>query len=403
MADEGVLYGDAPVPTLPLAVMLSERGWRRAASTLAAVTDLLERVAGWALSDEQVRELWRLTEPEIRAVALSAGDERLGQVIRYDVMVSAGRLQVIEVNAQFSGLASSDGIAECARDVGILPDDWMSRTRLVLQTPALARLLGGRMPTALVGHVDAPIAAEYRYTIKRLRTLGVDAYMAPVSSICLSSGPNQRLVVDGRCTEAVYVRGTYSDWWDAPQAFQALAAGSHAARLVNPLGSLLIDSKAALAALHHPLITARLSAAERALVRRHIPATFWVDADDCPGARTALSARRPSLVLKPVDGYGGDGVVLGSMTEQSRWDVLLRGHGPGHRRLVVQDVVPSWKVSVPTGRGGNERSFHLCLGLTVVNGELVGGFGRGSRTHLVNIAQGGGLLPLYVADKERAI
>jgi uncharacterized circularly permuted ATP-grasp superfamily protein len=92
------------------------------------------------------------------------------------------------------------------------------------------------------------------------------------------------------------------------------------------LDSDIVEPKSALALLYEPAVWKVPSADERDAIKRRIPITRMVRAGHFSAAfgvgSDSLSAK-DEWVLKPFNGSGGDGVVLGSEISAAQWNQQL--------------------------------------------------------------------------------
>lgn len=120
--------------------------------------------------------------------------------------------------------------------------------------------------------------------------------------------------------------------------------------MFTPEATILLTSKPPLTWLWDDVD--RLAGPDQDLVRRHIPWTARLES-----VRPADAvARQPSLVLKPADGYGGTGVVIGPAVPAGDWrQALDRAAAAGHH--VLQEYVACDTVVLPfmNAQGGEHR------------------------------------------------
>ncbi len=176
-------------------------------------------------------------------------------------------------------------------------------------------------------------------------------------------------------------------------------------RIVSTIAAEL-DQKSCWEVLGDPALAARhLTPEERRLFRRHLPWTRVVAArrTTLPDGRTGelldyVVRAREDLVLKPNRSYGGTGVCLGAATSAGDWDALVQGALADPSRWVVQRRVElpvvRFPVLAPSGRVV-EEPFYVVLGFapsTYGLATLV----RASQSHVVNVAQRGGMCALMV-------
>lgn len=152
---------------------------------------------------------------------------------------------------------------------------------------------------------------------------------------------------------------------------------------------------------------------EQRLFRRHV---LWTRA--LAARRTSLPegegdlpefvrTHREELVLKPNRGYGGTGIVIGSLVEQSDWetalDAALADQDDPHASCVVQSVttlpVHEFVVLDDAGRAHSEP-FYSVMGFAPTDNGLAM-LCRVSQRQVVNVAQRGGLAAVLIGQQPR--
>ena len=191
---------------------------------------------------------------------------------------------------------------------------------------------------------------------------------------------------------AVYLRGSFDRWGLETDRLAHILSAARLGRvmIVNPFASLLIDSKAAFAAMWTERFRASLRPELRSLIEAHVPETRPLDLAEMESA----SRERHRWVLKPIDGYGGNGVLIGRERNSREWDEAI-AVALGSR-YIIQEFVAQPEVPALPGRIG--KSFWN-LNFVVADGELVGGFTRASISEVINIALGGAMLPIFTPLK----
>jgi hypothetical protein len=147
----------------------------------------------------------------------------------------------------------------------------------------------------------------------------------------------------------------------------------------GPVSGLLGDKRnLALLSMHEQ--SDLLTAAEREVVRRHVPWSRLV-ADERTTYRgesvrllDLAAARRESLVLKPVDGSQGRNVHLGSRTTPGEWQRLL-DQAAGTRQTLLQEYVASRPYLYQHGDPGC-APHQVIWGTFSLGGSYGGGFLR---------------------------
>lgn len=114
-----------------------------------------------------------------------------------------------------------------------------------------------------------------------------------------------------------------------------------------------------------------------------------------------IRANRERLVLKPNRGYGGEGVVVGEAVPASVWEEALGGAAAHPKNWVVQEQVKIEQepMRVLSSEGKIEAGpRYVTLGVTATP-RGVAFVGRCSEGPVVNISQGGGLVPVFLCTK----
>ena len=171
------------------------------------------------------------------------------------------------------------------------------------------------------------------------------------------------------------------------------------------------DHKSLCELLTNPEFSSYLNPQEVRAARRRIPWTRlgeerktsdWEDkeVDLLPRIREG----REALVLKPNRGYGGEGVVVGQTVASAEWDKAMEEALSRKKSWVVQERVPIAKAPVmilrEKGRPKLEEQF-VTLGVTAT-ARGVAFVGRCCSEPVVNITQGGAIVPVFLARRRTA-
>lgn len=241
--------------------------------------------------------------------------------------------------------------------------------------------LAGDLPEALVraagpGPVGLAYATAYAEDLQVVQLLarllaaaGVATALASPATLEVQGG---RVRLGGQDVATVW-RFFPADWLpELPNWPDWARLGASGARVLNPLATCTTQSKAIPAWLH-----ANTDGADRAVVQRLLPPTRLLDGDDA--LQDAL-ARREGVVLKPVNGRMGEGVVLGRECPPDAWRkrVVAAHRDRRSSPYVVQDRFDAAPVETAPG-----QAMVACLGAYVVDGRFAGYYTRLARTGLV--------------------
>ena len=141
--------------------------------------------------------------------------------------------------------------------------------------------------------------------------------------------------------------------------------------------------------------------AQREFFRRHLLWTRLVRearVSDPEGRMVDLPQfirrHRPRLVLKPNTLFGGVGVILGRTVSQREWERQLNKALRGRERYVVQSLADIAADTFPLFVDGRIQTASYCtVSGFFFNSSGVGLVGRFSSRPVVNVSQGGGLIP----------
>ncbi|MFG2428690.1 hypothetical protein [Streptomyces sp. NPDC048590] len=359
---DGVRGADGPWrPTRPLLIRAEAyrdmvRLSRRAAELVLAAARRRADTAGGLLAALGARpEDHPLLDPDDRV------DERMLTAVRPDILMECGVARFVELNVDGAlggvlqadlisrrfldryrrdGLAARLGLSAAPSAVDARAE--ALRTWFGLTPDAGTPVL---MPAFSVGNLpgldDPARFAEWLEPVFRhARSHGMRLFTCPLSE--LTAAPDGTLRCAGRTVDAVFrtfVSGGRPPGPGLTALRRALDAGT--VRMFTPESTMLLTNKTTLSWLWDDRDL--LTAADRRLVETHVPRTVRLG----PGEHEALEPAlrdRADWVLKPADGFGGSGVVVGAATQDAPWRTALEraaGLG-GHvlQRYVEADRTP---------------------------------------------------------------
>jgi hypothetical protein len=178
---------------------------------------------------------------------------------------------------------------------------------------------------------------------------------------------------------------------------------SGAACMVNSFRSTTGSYKTILSFLSNPLNSHYFTEKETKYIKKYVPWTRRFDESvtlSPEGEEIILKnyvlGKRESLVLKPCWGAGGYQVLVGKSTPELKWRETFEEH-QGDPTWIVQEFMEIPEIKIPVIKKNKivveSRYFNLspyCIG-----GKYVGVLGRTSGKDVINIAAGGGILPVF--------
>lgn len=265
------------------------------------------------------------------------------RLLEYNLASDLGGTERCELNRVLAGSpdAPEDAAAPDARYAGPAPGDTYVHTGEVLLRHWTREI--GHRPREIVlvcaDRASAGLAVLLRPVVEMLERLGTRARLCELGDLRIDSRGVEHA---GRRVDVVWRFFHVDHILAAPEAGLAWRAlyEAHATGAVHVWtlpDSSLLSSKALLALLTSPAAQDVCSPAERAALDRLLPPCRLLDREAARSSR--WSAERERLVLKPVTGLGGQGVIVGAECSPERWQAALDAVGDG-THLLQDRVVP---------------------------------------------------------------
>jgi hypothetical protein len=356
-------------------------------------------VRAWHAGMHEVLRDWarERTEPlalpaglEARVLSDALHGKALGST-RYDFVVDAGgEATLIECQA---GDPSGMGMEDASAAVFASQEAFTGNLTRIPIARSFCRFLSEQPKTAglvvFVIHRGAFVEWDVHRLVAVCRAEGLDAVAADPAELRFVDG---RLWLGARPVSKV-VRDSLEDLL-APEhvassgaLMDAWAAG--AIDVINPIGSVAADHKVLLRRLHSSAVHQRLTPEIVERLRASVPQTVLLESVPAPS--------RQAWVLKPSDGFGGFEVTVGPAVSDDEWARALAAARSSGRPFLLQTFVRSEQPEFPVVVEGRlERRAHHVVLSGWMHGDRFGGFFARARQHaVVNVHQGGGLLPVY--------
>jgi hypothetical protein len=370
----------------PFPFRWDERTTRGLGVLEAATNQLIER---WADQDPALPKV----PFDARALPNALADARAGRRLlftRFDVVCPADDPQAFSLLEVQAGDPSAMGWADLLCDAMKLPATLMPSHRRALEQRTAGRRIAFAIPDRALVRSDHLALAEH------YQAHGWEAHVVDPAQFAFDG---RLLTAGGHPVDAVF-----RDALDELLAPERLPGGeallaAHAAgnvAVANPFSAAVADDKAWLESLS---TEAGWDAATWNVLSRHVPCTRLVAERtvDWRGERVELlpfiRANRARLVLKPCEGYGGFGIVVGPFATPEQWNAAVLRALSG-QRFVVQEFVPLPRHQLawidPQGAETSGEAF-VVHSFWQHGGRFAGGYIRASTAPIVNVHQGGGL------------
>jgi hypothetical protein len=402
---------------------LSLRPWLVTSTQLRFFSDAirllagaLHQVAALYRARADVRAVLRVSEEQAEWLRLQPilPDGPLGVMGRMDSTASFGRagwqtdFRMLEPNAV--GVGGVHYAPVGCRIVMDVMDDLLRRAlpgarisptadprqMLLGELTLVAQRLGSPLRRiALIENTDFTTGTdEFGELARYFQDLGLDAVVADPRALQLRGG---RVLAEGKPVDLLYRDSELSEFIEMEQQGKPLKAARAAVQQGRLVSSLVweLDQKSAWEIFTDERFARFFSPVHRRFFRSHLLWTRLLRdrqvmtsrgriVDLLPYARKS----RAQLVIKPNSLFGGEGVIIGRETPQREWERELDKALKGKEDYVVQEVAAisrETKRAVVQPRSTVSGFFFTSGGVGLV--------GRFSGRTVVNVSQGGGLIP----------
>jgi len=335
----------------------------------------------------------------IRWARIDPGFASVAPLARADAFCVGKRTWFVELNAESpAGMGYADALTEVfARDPAWAAAGDLSAFdaggAVVRTVREIAREWGLRKRRLVVAIVDDPTVAtapEFALLRARFRAAGHVAEIVAPRDLAFDG---DALTAGDLRIDVVFRRILVADLVARPAEAEALLAAYAAGKvcMINSLRTALLHGKGLFALFHDP--TFALSPAERAFVNRHVPWTGVLLGRGGDDLRERALRDPEGWALKPIDGHGGQGVVLGWTASARVWSDALEA--ADHH--VIQRRIPEEHGTFWDARCEAPRQRLVDLGPFLARGRLAGFLCRVAEGALANVSLGGASqVPVFV-------
>lgn len=402
-------YGRFVIPTYLKANLLTEVQEKLVNDTTAAFVKILNKTVDLYFTDPAVKDAFRLDEKSRELLELDPGFKDPIRVARFDAFLSDKGLHFIELNSGSpAGMAYAD----------ILDEEILATPELKEyfdETPLNRIMRCSRLFEALIkayrdfgGTEKSPqiVIADWKTVrtmaeFERIKTVfeekGSPTKIVDPRDLKLKNG---QLFADDFRVDIIYRRFIFSELLEKLDETKDMldACRKKIVCLVNPLRSVLAGTKTVMSILTDPGFDRLFTDEENRIKALHLPWTRRVsDAIRFYGGRQVylvdfLKDEKDTLVLKPIEAYGGKDVYIGAETSDSEWNKVID-------QALKNDWVIQEKLNIPTLSMPLIQSDHLqmvakkaSLSTFSFGGTYAGSFARVSDESVITVARAGGLI-----------
>ncbi|GAC1406854.1 MAG: hypothetical protein NVSMB52_20340 [Chloroflexota bacterium] len=382
-----------------------------AANSLAA---LLERAGRLLLSSDTLLDIVGASDQEREMWAIDPGYEGFSVTSRLDAFIVGQDLKFLEYNAESpAGIGFCDRLTEIFNELQVMRM-WSGQSSFQT-SEARQHLLdtllwcygewgGIGTPTiAIIDWDDVITKRDFELCSEYFQQHGIETVITDPRSLEYRGGA---LWCGELRISLVYRRVLLHELLGKSCEVKALlkAYADGAICMVNSPRSKLLHKKTVFAMLSDRRLGLPLSGDEEALVNRTIPWTRYLTSGETTYAGESVPMERllrskpEQFVLKPVDDYGGRGILLGWDTSEAEWERSLGIAFEGG--YIVQERVSVPQAGFPIWNDGLEEvSLYLDTNPLMFRGHMGCILTRLSGSSLLNVTAGSGsAAPTFVLD-----
>lgn len=414
------VYGDSAMQTTLMPMFLKRQSLEKIRRTSEILDALIEKVIRLYFEDPYVRGYYPIHFELPKEWLLSeTGYQRASVISRHDILFDGKNLKFIEFNTDNPGGKGWTDLLEL-----VFKEHPLYRELTDFSDGQERNVLKGLMDSVLQCNQEFGGPSKPRIAVTSFRDMGSRGDEEIVRDYFVEHGVEANLL-DARDLE--YRNGRlYSNQIRFDVVLRSIKArfflnfpremidfhrgvAEKSVCMVNSWRALLGAEKSVMSFISNPMNHHYFTPEEVAVVKDHVPWTRMFDETvvlSPDGREVSLKAylleNREQLVIKPSAGAGGEGVMVGRVTDPMEWKETVENH-IGSPTWVAQEFVEIPKIKLPLIRNNKvvvEERF-LNLSPYVFGGKYVGVLGRVSSQDVINISAGGGMIPVLPL-RERA-
>jgi hypothetical protein len=410
-----VIYATKAIPTMLRPQFLAPEQVELLSRTVAVLSRALERVVHLYGTEEYVRKAIPFRPDAVPFFLEPTGLRRNLVLARFDSFLQGTELQYIEFNTDSPASAIWNEVHQEVFDILPMMPRFRRRFKLGVEQPRRLLLQGlleafrdfglGEEPRlVIVDWREVATWPEFELALEFFEANGLRTRLADPRELEFRNGA---LWAGDFRANLVYRRVIWRELLDRADDCRALfdAAAAQAVCIANPFRAKVAGNKAILAFLKDPEHRRLFDAEELAAIDRHLPWTAVLrhrpvefEGREVDPFDLALG-NKDRFVLKPLNSYGGRGVMMGDEASPSDWEQGLAEAEQGLWCLQARVAIPEADFPVVDG-GLRFEPRKINLNPFSIAGQYGGCFTRVSESSIINVTAGGGMIPTFNIDQE---
>ena len=424
LSAQGCTFNDGPLPTLLKPQFISAAQVNHLEYVVKMICSALSKLIDLYLQDEELRTLMQFSDMENEFFTIEPGYHLPLVISRLDAFMNGYDIKFLEFNCDSPAGSSYADVIESAfkallEKMFVFKQwqiDYVNRQehllRALLRCYAEFRSQHTQLPEkptiAIVDWEDVVTASEFGLLQMYLSERGFKTIVTSPQKFELNK---DKLIAEGEAVHLIYRRVITRELIDKCSEAEAFVTGikDHLACACNPFRSFIVGNKKILVALTDERFQHVFSQSEREVIASTIPWTKVLSDGKVmhQGYRIDLKPfvidNQPKIVLKAAVSYGGKDVLLGRETDPQTWASVIDKH-IASESWIVQEYTPIPQELFPVIESGN-----VSMKLKKVNlnpwaflGQYCGAISRISDDSIINVSQGGGLVPTICFQKRES-
>ncbi|HKP45832.1 MAG TPA: hypothetical protein VJT50_04470 [Pyrinomonadaceae bacterium] len=402
---------------------VTEDDFARIKQSCETVWSAIQKVKDAAIDDDSIVSDLGVTYVEKELIKIDPGYNAVSPTARLDSFLTERAYSFVELNGESpAGIAYVDAAFDIFSRLPVMLKfgekynlrplygrRFMLEVLLDSYEEYLGRTPDSTPQIAIIDLKDMPTQNEFELFRDFFESQGYPTRICSPQELDFSNG---RLRAGDFQIDIVYKRLLVNEYLPIANEYPALldAYRAGAICMVNSFRSKLIHKKALFSVLTDQRRASLFSDDEQLAIRQHVPWTRLVrdEGSDYFGEPVSLlefaRANRQRLVLKPNDDYGGHGITIGWIADQSQWDTALN-EALRIGDYLIQERVPTARETFPALQADGTVEFAeqlVDLDPLLFNGKVKSAFTRLSFTELANVSSGGGMVPTFIISEKSA-
>ncbi|MCK8828428.1 circularly permuted type 2 ATP-grasp protein [Natroniella acetigena] len=407
LEDSAAYYQGAVIPFLYQPFFFSSLENDKFKELTAQMATILTKVIDRYLTDQEFRSYFGFSKDLEELILVDPGYDSYFPMARFDIFYHGPEeFKFCELNADgSSGMVKTNTLEKYFLDAAVvkdfatnysfeyyeLLDSWVD-TLL-----SNYRQFGGQLERPNIGIMDFEgygMVSEFKCFKKILNQKGYSTQIIDPRELTYDGID---LYNDDFRVDLIYRRAVTLDLMEHYQEIDSFLAAyrNQDVCVVGPIRSQIIHNKIIFSILHNQKQIDFLDQAEKEFIKQHIPLTFTYQPANKKLVKQVKN-NKERFVLKPMDLYGAQGVVIGKDVTEQEWQTKLEEIESGTYLVQEYCSLPSRDLAVFADGELKFEKFKYILGLFLYNHEFKGVYTRAGQKDIIASATGCVTQPNFV-------